>query len=230
MSNSIDFIRGDDPSAFHCLAYTGVIRAEMPDKRSDVLFVDDVFAYLARFRDGTDVPIWIHPDIGSEAAARDIARPAVEALGKLPTAMRGRLNHVVIHSGNETAFAEDEGRFFVLYSENIKTRLRDNDLEETVFHESVHATLDVPFLRDAAWLAAQAADGAFITEYAARHPAKEDFAESALFAWALLQHPGRLPLSFETRVRTIMPNRLAFFETLLNDGPVFTRTDLRPDC
>lgn len=34
-----------------------------------------------------------------------------------------------------------------LYSDNIRTRIHNHDLEETVFHESVHATLDEKYLR-----------------------------------------------------------------------------------
>ena len=61
-------------------------------------------------------------------------KPVAEAVGKLPTFMRRTLDHVVIHRGDETAFGESDGHFFVLYSENIKTRIRNHDLEETVFH------------------------------------------------------------------------------------------------
>jgi len=143
------------------------------------------------------------------------------AVGKLPTFMRASLDHVVIHRGDETAFGESEGRFFVLYSANIKTRIRNHDLEETVFHESVHATLDSKYARSKQWLAAQKADGDFITKYAKRLPKKEDLAESALFAWAMIMHPGRLPTNIEARAREIMPNRLAFLQTLFLAKPVF---------
>ena len=64
--------------------------------------------------------------------------------------MRRMLDHVVIHRGNATAFAEYLGHFFVLYSANIKVRIRNHDLEETVFHEAVHATLDYKYTRSAA--------------------------------------------------------------------------------
>ena len=59
---------------------------------------------------------------------------------------------------------------------------------------------------------AQKADGDFITKYAKRLPKKEDLAESALFAWTMIMHPGRLPARVKARAKAIMPNRLAFFE------------------
>ena len=126
--------------------------------------------------------------------------------------MRRKLSHVVVHSGNQTAFAEDKGRFFVLYDQNIKKRLGARDLSETVFHEAVHATMDHPLARQIAWRSAQRKDKSFVTQYAAQNPQKEDMAESALFAWAILKYPGRLPTAVEASVRKLMPHRLAYFE------------------
>ena len=91
-----------------------------------------------------------------------------EAIGKLPTLMQATLDLVVIHWDDETAFGESEGHFFVLYSVNIRTRIRNHDLEETVFHESVHATLGSEYARSKEWLQVQKADGDFITKYAKR--------------------------------------------------------------
>ena len=231
VSNDLDFIRSDDSDVFTCIRYEGRVRAEMPDKRSDELFAAGVFSHSAQFEDGTSVGIWVHPDVGSQDTAHRLALQVADPLGKLPTVMRKQLDHVIVHEGDETAFAEDEGRFFVLYSENMATRLRNHDLEETVFHEAVHATLDHPMLTSAAWSKAQRADGDFVTTYAMDNPDKEDMAESALFAWTLLIHPGRLPKAVEERVRTVMPSRLAFFRTVFVDsGPVFQRVGPAGSC
>ena len=202
----------------------------MPDKRSDQLMVDRTFIFTAHYSDGTKVGLWAHPDFKTEESALKSVRPTAEAVGKLPTFMRRTLDHVVIHSGDETAYAESKGHFFNLYSENIKTRIRNHDLEETVFHESVHATLDEKYARSKTWLKAQKADGDFVTKYAKRLPRKEDMAESALFAWAMLKHPGRLPAKIEARARKIMPNRMAFFEKLFLSRPTFEDTGSKPKC
>ena len=230
VSNDIDFIRTDDQSAFSCLAYDGTRSAEMPDKRRDDLFADGVYAYTARYTDGTSVGLWAHPDFGSREAALGSVEPVARAVGKLPTIMRSKLGHVVVHKGDEVAFGEAEGHFFVLYSDNILTRIRNHDLEETVFHESVHATLDSRYIGSGKWRKAQRADGGFVTDYAAERPGKEDLAESALFAWALLVHPGRLPEDIERRVRGIMPNRLAFFDSLFLSKPVFHSVGREQGC
>ena len=230
-SNDLEFIKSGDPGVFSCVKYEGKISAEMPDRRRDELYANGVFSYSAKYKDGTSVGIWVHPDIGSQDAARKLCLQAAGPVGKLPTIMRSKLDHVVIHKGNLTAYAEDKGRFFVLYSENMATRLRNNDLEETVFHESVHDTLDYPMLASAAWKKAQRTDADFVTEYARDRPEKEDMAESALFAWALLLHPGRLPGSVEDKVRQIMPNRLEFFRNVFAERrPTFYRVGPAEGC
>jgi hypothetical protein len=230
VSNDLEFIRTDDPSVFSCLAYDRTGRAEMPDKRRDALFADGVYLYTAQYQDGSSVGLWAHPDFGSSTSAESAVTPVAQAIGKLPTMMRSGLDHVVIHVGDETAFAEADGNFFVMYSDNIRTRIRNHDLEETVFHESVHATLDAKYLGSRVWRNAQSADNGFVTEYAARVPDKEDMAESALFAWAILQREGRLPQNVEARVRDIMPNRMAFFEELFSSQPIFYRVGDEQGC
>lgn len=85
--------------------------------------------------------------------------------------------------GDETAFCEREGYFFVLYSENIKTCIRNHDLEETVFFESVNATLHKKYARLKKCWAAQKTDWGFVTKYAKRNPEGEGLLESGLFAW-----------------------------------------------
>lgn len=213
-SNDLDFIHSDDNSAFESLAYIGTKHAEMPDKRGGPLTSYGVFIFTANYNDETSVGFWAHPDLRTKEEALLYVEPVAHAVGKLPTFMRKTLDHVVIHEGIETAFAEHIGHFFVMYSGNIRNRISTNDLEETVFHESVHATLDEKYLNSDGWLNAQRKDNNFITEYAASRPGEEDMAESALFAWAVIMHPGRLPDHVERAVKNIMPNRLDFFEKL----------------
>jgi len=230
VSNDHEFIATSDESAFACLSFEGRREAEMPDKRTDRLMVRNAFIFTARYTDGTTVGLWAHAEFKSQEKAMQSVAPVAEAVGKLPTFMRSTLDHVVVHRGDETAFGESEGHFFVLYSDNIKTRIRNHDLEETVFHESVHATLDSRYARSKAWLAAQKADGDFITKYAQRLPKKEDLAESALFAWTMIMHPGRLPTNVEARARDIMPNRLSFLEALFLAKPVFYKVGNQRGC
>jgi len=229
-SNDLDFITASDPAAAFCLRFDGRTRAEMPDQRNDILLAADVRVFTATYSDDTAVGLWVHPDIATDEEATALVTPVAEAVAKLPTAMRSLLNHVVIHAGNETAFSEDIGRFIILYSDNIRSRISTNDLQETVFHESVHATIDIPHAESGDWLAAQSADAAFVTTYAAENSADEDMAESALFAWAMVKHPGRLPPETEAAVAALMPNRLAYFDALFADMPLPDPARSAPPC
>ena len=218
VSTEFDFITSDDPNAFESLRFLGQETREMPDKRNNKLKAKDTFIFEAGFRDDSKVKIWAHRSFGSMELAEHYALMLSGPLGKLPELMRKKLSHVVIHKGDLTAFAESDGHFFILYSKNMETRVRNHDLEETVFHESVHATLDLKYSKSKAWLAAQKADSSFITEYAASNPTKEDLPESALFAYTMLKHPDRLPAEVEKWVHKHMPNRLAFFREVFSEG------------
>ena len=231
VSNDLEFITAADPHAFLCLDDAGRGRREMPDRRSDERFADDAFIFAARFSDRNELEIRAHPRFGTVKNARRHVEMIVRPLGRLPSFMRQRLSHVVLHEGDEVAFAEDKGHFFVLYSENVKRRIRSHDIEETIFHEAVHATLDDDYRSSLAWLEAQQADGAYVTYYAANNPDTEDMAESALFAYTILHHPGRLPIHLEQEVQLVMPNRLAYFSTLFDElAGTVTEVDPAPDC
>lgn len=214
-SNDIDFILSSDTDVFKSLTYVGQARKEMPDKRttSAGLFDDKAYIFKASFKNGKEIGIWCHSSFGSKAAAEDYANKVAPRLGKLPSFQRDMLDHVVIHTGDETAFGETVGRFFVLYSDNMDKRISTNDLEETIFHESIHATIQGLLEDKPEWKAVQRNDnGNFITNYASRLPALEDMPETAIFCYVTIKYPGRLPANVEQWVKDYIPNRLAFFE------------------
>ncbi len=219
-SNSIDFIHTDDPSEFESLVFVNREAKEMPDSRvgassnPDSLIDQNAYLFEATFTSGKVVGIWVSSQFATQAAAQGYAEKVTEPLGKLPQFMRNNLSHVIIHQGDEGAFAESIANFFVLYSENMDTRISNNDLEETVFHESIHATLDQMYLSSAVWMSAQAGDKGFVTDYAMENFDKEDMAESALFAYTLINHPDRLPDNVKTWLENNNVNRLAFFKTI----------------
>lgn len=217
-----DYITDADPNAFVALAYLGSMQFEMPDKRGGPLF-QQAYVFNATFtggngRDGTGIKIACSNLFGSQSAAQTDAMRYTSRLGKLPSLYRRNINHIVVHTGGvdpagTTAFAEDQGHFFVIYSENATVRIGTHDLEETFFHESSHAAIQVDHLTSAEWLAAVAADNAFITNYASTDE-QEDFAESALFAYTMIHHPERFPEPDRTNIATQIPNRIEFFAGL----------------
>lgn len=214
VSHDIDLIASDSPTVQSEVRFKKNGRREMPDKRREQLFDDNAHVFELEYKDGTSVEVWGHSDFKNQLEVRTYVQLISEAVGKLPKGMRDTLHHVVLHRGNETAYAEHLGHFFVLYSENIRTRYNNHDLEETVFHESVHAALDYIVLDDPDWLSAQKRDGNFITWYAARNPDKEDLAESALFAFSKLQDPTSMPPGVINWLEENIPNRLRYLSKL----------------
>lgn len=210
-SNDLDFILADDPGACWSIAENEGGRTEMYDPRRDSLFVEGAFHFDVSFPD-QQIRINVHPDVG------DPQKRAVEAatsLSRLPIQMRNALRQVNILDGDGAAWEEAQGGFFTLYDGLMERRLAEHDLDETVFHESAHVALDPLLSSDLDWHSNQIADGEFITKYATENPNKEDIAESALFAWTMLYHPGRLPPDVEAAVRDTMPNRLEYLGNML---------------
>ena len=214
VSTNIDFITEDDTDAFSTMEYLGQEDKEMPDSTTDILFDTDTYIFKVNFSNGNDTEVWAHSSFGNQQAAQEYAEKLTSRLGKLPAFMRDELSHVVLHNGDAGAFAESEANFFVVYSQNIDVRISNNDLEETVFHETVHATLDADYLQSNVWLQAQQNDPTFITQYAMDNSNKEDMAESALFVYTMIKHPGRLDSDIETWVQTNIPNRFTFIESI----------------
>lgn len=129
------------------------------------------------------------------------------------------MNRFSVHRGEKAPHAGDGQVIF--YAGTADQRLSYQHLEESLFHESVHASWDSQWRMSSQWRAAAAADGGFLTRYGARHPDREDLAETALFAFAILHHPDRLPPADTADTRAAVPHRIAFIETLLpRDQPL----------
>lgn len=222
VSNSLSFIELSDQSNAYCLALTGRQRKEMPGGPTDDLFEDDVFIFEANYVDGTNVEIWATSRFQSETTAQTEVDEIAKRLALFPTFMRETLNHVILHVGDDGAFAEDIANFFVVYEDNMKFRRSENDMEETLFHESVHATMDNEFRDgDPKWANAQQTDPGFITDYA-EEVTTEDMAESAVFAFTDKYSPGRLPEDVTAAMYDIMPNRIAYLQSIFpNEAEYF---------
>jgi len=231
VGTDFDFIVDEDPSTFLCLEFHGQRLREMPDKTADGALIHPALVFLAYYEDGTKVDIALDADFATESAAREEALRYATRLGKLPTSLRSGVERIVVHAGPTEATAFSDRGLIVLYSANATKRIATHDLEETLFHESVHAAWDGPHRESSEWLAAQAADGAFLTAYAAKNPGGEDLAESALFAYTLLHHPERIPADHAARIRAVIPARIAFVEKLVPPGkPIFHSVGPRYAC
>lgn len=212
-----DIIRDTDPTEFVCLSYQGRATRQMWDKRRDNEFDLNTFLFHAHFTDMPPVEIVLNPEFETQENARTEALRYAARLGRLPLVVRHGIRLFGVHMGDET-FHAGSGKIFV-YSEMTDRRIGENHLEESLFHESVHATLDTQYRLSPVWVAAQEKDGAFLTRYAASSPQREDLAETALFAFALLRHPGRIPPVDSLDILRTVPARIDVVDMILNSGP-----------
>ena len=212
-STVFDIIRADDPTTFTCLEPMGRGMRQIWDKRIEDEPVVDAYLFMARYSDGTNTEIAINPEFGSEDAARTEAMRYAPALGRLPTTLRVGVERLSVHKGR-AGFHAGTGQI-VMYAETTDNRLGYDHLEESLFHEAVHASWDAQHRLAPAWQAAQQADGGFMTDYGRKSPEREDLAETALFAYALLHHPDRFPPVDTNAVKAAVPNRIAYVAELL---------------
>lgn len=221
VSNDLRFIQLTDASSDYCMGFTGRQTKEMPGGPTDDLFESNVFIFEANYEDGTTVEVWATSRFSSENAAKSEADEIAKRLALLPTFMRETLKHVILHVGDSGAFAEDISNFFVVYDGNMAFRRSENDMEETLFHESVHATMDKMYRDgDPKWANAQQTDPEFITEYA-KGRVTEDMAESAIFAFTDKYFPNRLPQDVTDAMYQIMPNRIAYLQNIFPEDETY---------
>lgn len=227
VSNSLSFIELTDDATTYCMGFTGRETKEMPGGPTDDLFENDVYIFETNYTDGTTVEVWATSRFPSESAASSEAEEIAMRLALLPTFMRETLKHVVLHTGDSGAFAEKIANFFVVYEDNMSFRRSENDMEETLFHESIHATMDNMYQDgDPRWANAQQTDPGYITEYA-KERVTEDMAESAIFAFTDKYFPNRLPEEVTKGMFNIMPNRIAYLQSIFPEETVYFET-VRP--
>lgn len=212
-----DIVQTQDPSKFVCLSYQGRALRQMWDKRLDNEFDYEVFLFEAHFTDSPPFSIIVNPEFETKSTAEIEVRRYTRELGQLPLTFRHGIRQFGIHKGTPT-YSGGPGKIFV-YADKTTQRIAENHLEESLLHEAIHATLDAEFARSPEWSAAQQSDGEFITDYAKRHPNREDLAESALFSYGLIVFPGRIPPVDSAVIEQTIPARLAFFSDLLSQTP-----------
>ena len=201
----------------------------MWDKRLDNEFDLEVFLFQAHFTDSPPFDIIVNPEFGTRETAETEARRYTRGLGQLPLVFRHGIRQFGIHDGTPT-FSAGAGKVFV-YAGKATQRIGENHLEESLLHESVHATLDRQYARSDGWKAAQASDNQFLTRYAQSRPEGEDLAETALFAYGLIRYPGRIPPVDSRDIMAAVPARIAFIREILDQLPQISPAPAPPkDC
>ena len=222
--HSPDVITPADPSALDSVQYVGRGTRGFFDP-----FVkdwrDDLNLYLFRARFGQHVmEVQAHPRYGSVESARDAAEALTPPLGRIPYALLAGGSELEI-SPTETVGAGGNGCHGGIFHLNGPTSdVLTGFVEEVLLHEGAHVSLDdcnFPEPRtiprhsgSAGWLAAQKADGRFLTAYARDYPNREDVAES-IWGWFVVRCvPDRMPPWVAEAIKAGIPHRLAYFDSL----------------
>ena len=174
--------------------------------------------------------IRVHEDF-TEADAASAAEKYGKDVGRLPKVLRAGIGKATgirilgIHKGSQSWFVSRWSGNIRIYTERRSSTYH----EEVMVHEAAHVSLDPKVLSDPKWLAAQKADGAYISNYAKNYPQQEDVAESFLAYLAARYLPSRISKSWETTILQTIPNRIAYFDALLSAGDMkpFAATPLR---
>ena len=208
-----DIILPTDPSSFEAVSYVRRDMRRIFDRRTGMeQNVENVHILVATFSDGADIEFRVHPEFETQASAEATARRYARVIGQLPLVLRRRVRSVTVLMGTHP-FGGDSGRGDILiHVGQAMQYLKEGILEETLMHEACHVSLDVFHARAGAWIAAQEADGEFISIYARDHPFREDVAESFLPYYAVRYRPDRSSAEMTQTIEETIPNRIAYFD------------------
>ena len=207
---SPDVLTSADPTSLAGVSYTGRGERSIFDRRVDAWITVDAYLFDARYAGGV-IEFQVNPEFGSAEAARAEVDVYAPVLGRLPAVMLSRATSVQVNAGRELFGGNADGSFLIHTGQGAEY-LRDGFLEEVLFHEAAHVSLDVDHTDSPGWRAAQAADGEFISTYARDFPDREDVAESVLPYFAVRFQPGRLTAEQQAVIEATIPNRIAYFD------------------
>ena len=231
-----DIITSADPSAYTGATYTGRGSRLIFDYRPLEWITVNAYLFEARIH-GRIIEFQVNPEFASVDAARAEVDTYALAIGRLPAVLLSRAENVYVNAGEPGhPDARERGRFggrvpkvfgavpdygdFIIHTGSGQRYQRRGFLEEVLFHEGTHVSLqnqqDAP-----GWHAAGEADGEYISDYARRHPDSEDVAESLLPYFALRYRPNRLSSGDRAAIADTIPNRIAYFDALALDWSPF---------
>jgi len=146
-------------------------------------------------------------------------RHIAEVIGRLPALYRERVLVIALDGGYYFPGAHRDSRTVHFYSRYNDKMNSYGSIEEMYLHEAGHLLEDEYAVTDC-WRDAQAADGEYISEYAASDPGSgvegdpsgpggEDFAETLVAYFALRWRPERMDPADLHTIRETIPARIA---------------------
>jgi len=205
-----DVLTAQDPSTFVQVVAAGIGSRQMYDRRGAGGFATvDALLFNAFYTDGEAIEIQLNPEF-DVADAEVKANFYGHAIGQLPSLLRIDVQTVWIHKGDK-AFGGGNNNILI---HTDAAGYHGEWLEETIYHEACHTSLDLRLANSPQWLNAQSLDGEFISTYARDNPTREDVAESCLLHFALRNNPDRISTQNLALIESTIANRLAVLDTM----------------
>lgn len=206
-----DIITCKDPTSFQRLVKPGQGQRRMFDRRVNGWVNLNAHLFTAIFdQNEPQVEVQVNPEFDADAAFKE-ANMYLKVIGQLPTELRKDVKTVWIHKGKH-GFGGGNNNLLI-HTAMGEDYIAQGILAETFVHEATHTSLDAYHASNKQWLAAQARDPGFISEYAQRHPKREDLAESYLLYLAYRYKPDRIDDKTKRIIERIMPNRIAYLDS-----------------
>lgn len=218
-----DHLLSSQENALVALSYSGIAARTTFDRRTGDWEQTDVYVLTATFSDGRSAEVRVNLEFGSPEAAMEQGHFHAEVIGRAATELRAGLETITIHAGDLPYGGGSND--LLIHTGRTASASALGALEEIMIHELVHITFDMNQDPDAAYIAAQVADGTFPSAYAEEFPLREDRAESFLLYYVLRKHPENLTDDERQIILEGMSNRIAYFDALgfdfgLADGNV----------
>ena len=196
--------------------------ARNPDRWKNV----DTHVYRAVYGPH-EADVQVNPDF-TEPRARELAQRYARMVGQLPAVLREAVDEIEINPGDYSASGFHRGWAcsIYLYVDRMEAEWNVPFAEEIILHEAAHC-LEDEHRNTAGWKAAQRTDPEFISDFAARHPHREDFAETFSPWMAVRYTPDRLDDADRALIGDAIPNRLAYLDEAVSEDDMapFERAD-----
>ena len=203
-------ITRSDPTRLRDVTNAGRGKRPVFDRRDGAWTTEEVHLFDVQYAArGSTVEFQVNLEFEDHAAREEVDFYAA-ALGRLPAVLLADIRDVEIHAGNKPFGGN--GTTGTVHIHTGDSEARSSYLEEVLFHEASHVSLDPEHAMAPGWRDAQQADGEFISTYARDNPDREDVAETALAWWAARHRPGRLSPSVRDVIERTIPNRMAYLD------------------
>ena len=218
-----DIIRKNDPSDFISLEYVGLVKEESFDRRVDTLVSQDMFVFNVKYKHKKGTRVIVNKEFGNVKNAQRQAERYAFVVGQMPLVLLRDVDTITIHKGKKPFGGGN--RDILVHTGSGADFRRDGFLEEVIFHEACHTSLDADAYENPAWEKARLSDNNFISSYALDYPNGEDVAESCLMYFASKYRPDRISNGIKNLILKTIPSRINYFDKYANPvaKPVFNK-------